>query len=45
MKLKECGKCEHSIDTRTDFVLYTHNDEIEHSVVDGDRVVVCPGDG
>ena len=42
MNLEQCQKCEFHIDHRADSVLCKYNYEIEHRVLNGDKIVGCP---
>jgi hypothetical protein len=42
MKLEDCIKCSSFIDNRADCVLCKYGDEIEHRVLDNNRVISCP---
>ncbi len=44
MKLENCVKCTYFIDARADCVLCKYNDELEHRVVDNNKVISCPRD-
>ena len=42
MKLKDCIKCEYNKDQLSDSILCGYENSVDHRVVDGDNVVMCP---